>query len=321
MLGSKSFDKVIILIIITVFFYIGILIYSDINTVIDKVYQIRFEFLPLILSLMGIQIILLGIKFHRLLQKLEIKISIKESIKIFVAGLSLIATPAGIGTVIKSYILKKKFGHPISLTLSIIFIERLTELLAILIILTSFLLWVNTLESIIVIGFGFLLVIIMLIISSNNKIFQSLKFTILKINRIKKFSSVLDESKDSLTKLMQKKTFSEALGWSIMAKIVQFVAVYFIFLSVGIDLGLILSGQLYYTALVVGALTFIPSGIIITESTMLVLLINHGVELSIGTVAVLFTRIITTWLATILGVISLKSTGISSSEFKTENSL
>lgn len=321
MLGSKSFDKVIILIIITVFFYIGILIYSDINTVIDKVYQIRFEFLPLILSLMGIQIILLGIKFHRLLQKLEIKISIKESIKIFVAGLSLIATPAGIGTVIKSYILKKKFGHPISLTLSIIFIERLTELLAILIILTSFLLWVNTLESIIAIGLGFLLVIIMLIISSNNKIFQSLKFTILKINRIKKFSSVLDESKDSLTKLMQKKTFSEALGWSIMAKIVQFVAVYFIFLSVGIDLGLILSGQLYYTALVVGALTFIPSGIIITESTMLVLLINHGVELSIGTVAVLFTRIITTWLATILGVISLKSTGISSSEFKTENSL
>lgn len=321
MLGSKSFDKVIILIIITVFFYIGILIYSDINTVIDKVYQIRFEFLPLILSLMGIQIILLGIKFHRLLQKLEIKISIKESIKIFVAGLSLIATPAGIGTVIKSYILKKKFGHPISLTLSIIFIERLTELLAILIILTSFLLWVNTLESIIAIGLGFLLVIIMLIISSNNKIFQSLKFTILKINRIKKFSSVLDESKDSLTKLMQKKTFSEALGWSIMAKIVQFVAVYFIFLSVGIDLGLILSGQLYYTALVVGALTFIPSGIIITESTMLVLLINHGVELSIGTVAVLFTRIITTWLATILGMISLKSTGISSSEFKTENSL
>lgn len=321
MLGSKSFDKVIILIIITVFFYIGILIYSDINTVIDKVYQIRFEFLPLILSLMGIQIILLGIKFHRLLQKLEIKISIKESIKIFVAGLSLIATPAGIGTIIKSYILKKKFGHPISLTLSIIFIERLTELLAILIILTSFLLWVNTLESIIAIGLGFLLVIIMLIISSNNKIFQSLKFTILKINRIKKFSSVLDESKDSLTKLMQKKTFSEALGWSIMAKIVQFVAVYFIFLSVGIDLGLILSGQLYYTALVVGALTFIPSGIIITESTMLVLLINHGVELSIGTVAVLFTRIITTWLATILGVISLKSTGISSSEFKTENSL
>lgn len=321
MLGSKSFDKVIILIIITVFFYIGILIYSDINTVIDKVYQIRFEFLPLILSLMGIQIILLGIKFHRLLQKLEIKISIKESIKIFVAGLSLIATPAGIGTVIKSYILKKKFGHPISLTLSIIFIERLTELLAILIILTSFLLWVNTLESIIAIGLGFLLVIIMLMISSNNKIFQSLKFTILKINRIKKFSSVLDESKDSLTKLMQKKTFSEALGWSIMAKIVQFVAVYFIFLSVGIDLGLILSGQLYYTALVVGALTFIPSGIIITESTMLVLLINHGVELSIGTVAVLFTRIITTWLATILGVISLKSTGISSSEFKTENSL
>ena len=321
MLGSKSFDKVIILIIITVFFYIGILIYSDINTVIDKVYQIRFEFLPLILSLMGIQIILLGIKFHRLLQKLEIKISIKESIKIFVAGLSLIATPAGIGTVIKSYILKKKFGHPISLTLSIIFIERLTELLAILIILTSFLLWVNTPESIIAIGLGFLLVIIMLIISSNNKIFQSLKFTILKINRIKKFSSVLDESKDSLTKLMQKKTFSEALCWSIMAKIVQFVAVYFIFLSVGIDLGLILSGQLYYTALVVGALTFIPSGIIITESTMLVLLINHGVELSIGTVAVLFTRIITTWLATILGVISLKSTGISSSEFKTENSL
>ena len=42
-----------------------------------------------------------------LLKKLNISISLKYSILIFISGLTLIATPGGIGTAIKSQILKK----------------------------------------------------------------------------------------------------------------------------------------------------------------------------------------------------------------------
>ena len=70
---------------------------------------------------------------------------------------------------------------------------------------------------------------------SNNKIFESIKRIVTKIQRIKKLSMVLDESQDSYKKLMNKKTFSEALGLSILGKIFQFLSVYFIFISLLLD--------------------------------------------------------------------------------------
>lgn len=299
-------DKLIILIVITILFYIAILLYSDLNLIIDRIYQIRLDFIPIILSLMAIQFVILGIKFHRMLKKLGILLPLNESIRIFVAGISLIATPGGMGTAIKSHIIKKKHGVPVLTTLPIIFVERLTELLGILIILTIFLYWTGMYESIIAVVLGLVFIIIMFFLISNNRIFNSIKKIITKINKIKKFAFSLDKSKDSLSKLMEKNTFFESLGWSIIAKFAQFAAVYFIFLSLNIDLGFILSGQIYYTALILGALTLIPSGIIITESTMIAILLQHNVEFSLAALLVLFTRLFTTWLGTILGIISLK---------------
>lgn len=306
---TKNFtDKMIIFVVIIIIFYVAILIYSDINVIANRISEIQILFLPIVFSLMGVQLVVLGVKYHRMLRKLGISIPLKESIKIFMAGISLIATPGGAGTAIKSYILKKKYGIPVSKTLPIIFIERLTELIGILVILSLFFYPTGLFESIFAIGFGFIFVFVMYLLVSNSRVFNSVKALLNKINKIKKFTITLDECKESLTKLTEKNVFSEMIGWSLIAKFAQFSAVYFIFLSFNIDLGFFLSGQIYYTSLVLGSLTFIPAGIIVTESSMIAILLNQGVEFSLVTVLVIFTRLITTWLGTILGIISLKLT-------------
>jgi glycosyltransferase 2 family protein len=309
-LDGKNFDKVLFLIISTILFYVAILIISDINLIFEKIFQIKLEYFLLVFSLMTMQFIFLGIKYHRLLKKLNIPISLKYSILIFISGLTLIATPGGIGTVIKSQILKKKYNQPLAKTLPLIIIERFTELLAILIILTFFLIWNQMYESIIVIIIGYCFIIATYIISSNTKIFIFFKKLFSKIKKIKKLIISFDESRDSFSKLFEFKTISESMVWSIFAKISQLLAVYFIFLSLGIDLDLILSGQIYYTSLVLGSLTFIPSGLIITESSMLGLLLNTGVDLSLASLSVILIRLITTWLGTVVGIIALKFLGI-----------
>lgn len=312
MIEGKNFDKIIFLIVCTVLFYITILIISDINLISEKISQIKLEFFLPVFGLMGIQFICLGIKYHRLLKKLNVPISLKHSIIIFIAGLSLIATPGGVGTAVKSQILKKKYDQPLSKTLPIIFIERFTELLAILIILTIFLLWNQMYESVIIVIIGYCFIIFMYVLFSNTKIFVLFKKVFSKFKKIQKLINSFGESKESFSKLFEFKTISESLVWSIIAKIFQFVAVFFIFLSLDVDLGLVLSGQIYYTSLVLGSLTFIPSGLIITESSMLALLFNVGVDLSTASLVVVFTRLITTWLGTLVGLFALKSIGIRS---------
>ena len=82
--------------------------------------------------------------------------------------------------------------------------------------------------------------------------------------------------------------------------------VYFIFLSVGIDLGIFDSGQIYYTSLLAGVLTFLPAGIVVTESGMIGLLLKYNITLSLATLGVLIVRFITTWMGMIIGVIAMK---------------
>ena len=308
---GKNFDKVLFLIICTILFYVAILIISDINLIFEKISEIKSEYFLIIFVLMTIQFIFLGIKYHRLLKKLNVPISVKDSVLIFISGLTLIATPGGIGTAIKSQILKKKYDQPFAKTLPIIFIERFTELLAILIILTFFLIWNQMYESIIVVIVGYCFIIIMYVLCSNTNFFVFFKKLVSKIKKIEKLIKSFDESRDSFSKLFEFKTFSESMIWSIFAKISQFLAVYFIFLSLDIDINLILSGQIYYTSLVLGSLTFIPSGLIITESSMLGLLLNTGVDLSLASLSVILIRLITTWLGTMIGIIALKILGIS----------
>ena len=87
---NNFFDKLVLFIVIIIIFYVAILIYSDINEIINQISNIQLIYLPIIFSLMGVQLIILGIKFHRMLNKIEINISLKTSIAIFISGISLI---------------------------------------------------------------------------------------------------------------------------------------------------------------------------------------------------------------------------------------
>jgi len=307
-------EQIIILIVIVVGFYLIIVLSSDIGAIIEQTNKIDYTYLPIISFFMIIQIVFLGIKFHRLLLKLRINLPLKESMKIFTAGLSLIVTPGGMGTAIKSHIIKKKYGIPISSTLPIVLVERLTELIGVLLILTFFLVLVRSYESIIAVILGFAMLFLLMILISNNKIFGSVKKLVTKINRIKKLSIALDESQESYCQLMNKKTFFEAIGWSVVAKACQFWAVYFVFVSLGIDLEWFEVGEILHTSIILGIVSFIPTGIVVIESTMIALLIKNNIEFSLATLTVILFRIVTTWTPMIVGLFALKKTDYKTSE-------
>ena len=301
-------NNMVVFSIVILLFYIGILIYSDVDKISDQIFNLKLHFLPIVFSLVVIHLIILGIKYHRILQKLQISIPLRESIQIFISGISLIATPGGAGTAIKSQILKKKYDVPISKSIPIIYMERLTELVANILILLLFIYWGTLFESNYAIIIGGIFVFVLYLLISKNKVFASVKVILNKIKKIKKFSDSLDSSKESFEVLTKNKIFLEMTGWSLIAKIVQLFAIYFVFLSLDLNLGIILSGQIYFTSLILGALSFLPSGIIITESTMIAILNNNGIELSVATLFVIVVRLVTTWFATILGIITLKIT-------------
>ena len=303
---KKLVRKAVVIIVVAILFYGFILIFGDFNSIIDEFYKIDIVYFPILFFLVVVQILSSSMKFHRLLKKSRIFIPFKETLKLYLGGMAMSITPGGGGSIIKSYFLKKQYDKPISSSFPIILIERITELLSILVVMTVLLIWVDLYETKIVLIIGYLFFIILMILISSKKFFSSFKNFSTKIKYLKKFSENIDESQKSLKMLISFPTFFEAVSWSIINKVAQLFVVFFIFMSIGINLDFFLSGQIYYTSSLTGVLTFIPAGIVVTETSMIGLLLKHQIELPLATLSVILVRIITTWLIVILGVISLR---------------
>jgi len=304
--SKKSIPKVVIILVIAVLFYAVIIFYSDFQSIIQEAKKINFVYFSMIFPLLGVGILSNSLRFHRLLQKLQLNLPFKESVKIYLGGFVMALTPGGAGTIIKSYFLKKAYNKSVLSSLPVIIIERATELLSILIIMTFLLIWVDFIEVKIILGIGYGVFVFLMAIITNNKIFSLFKGLISKIKYTKRIAENLEESKNSVTVLTRPSNFMEALGYSIVTRVAQLFIVYFVFLSVGINLDFFLSGQIYYTSLLIGVLTLIPGGIVVTETSMIGLLLKENIELPVATLGVLIMRLFSTWIPIGIGGIILK---------------
>jgi len=236
------------------------------------------------------------------LQMVDEKIPFKQNLIIYLSGMSLIATPGGIGTFIKSKYLKHKFGIPNNKSISVIFLERYHDLLAVTtIILFSFLVSFSWISTTLVIISSFLLLGVYLMITNLNA-FSFVRNKLLKIKFLaEKLPEVgPNESFFILTrpKAMTKGWLISIGGWSLDS-----MAVYIGFLAFNVDLGYLLTSQIYFTSLGYGILSLIPGGIGVTEGMFDYLLVKQGLDLSIASSLVIFTRLTTMWFVTIIVVI------------------
>jgi len=286
----------------SLFFYVALILFSDADKISDHFIHIRIELIFLVF-LFGISShIIKSFRQIEFLQMVGEKIPFKQNLIVYLAGLSLIATPGGIGTFIKSKFLNRKFGIPNNKSISVIFLERYHDLLAATaIILISFSISFSWISATLVIISSFLLIVVYLLIS-NLKTFSFIHNKLLKIKFIAKRLPEVgpDESFFILTrpKAMTKGWMISITGWGLDS-----LAVYIGFLAFNVDLGYLLTSQIYFTSLGYGILSLLPGGIGVTEGVADYLLVNQGLDLSIASSLVIFTRLTTLWSATIIGLI------------------
>jgi len=121
-------SKTILVVFLTIIFYIAFIAYSDFNNFALNISQFKLEYLVPILSRYLLGMFILGIRQQLFFKTTGISIPFKKNMLLFMAGLSMEVTPAGFGKLIKSYYLEKKFGYSISKSLPVFIIERFYDL-------------------------------------------------------------------------------------------------------------------------------------------------------------------------------------------------
>jgi glycosyltransferase 2 family protein len=292
------------LILAIMIIYVAFAFYVDIGKLSKMVLKIDYWTIPLILAPMTANILVLAFRFHLFLRVLNIKISIKKSILIYISGISLTATPGSSGQAIKSQIMKNQLGYALSKTLPVVLIEKWNELIASLLVLIILALIGSIIESILIIIIGATLAVFILGIMRHHTFFNSFKKIIRRFRRLKIFEESIENSQDALKVLSSKKVVIEGVIITVPAVILQAISVYFAFHALGIKITFVLSTQIFYVALISGILSFLPGGLGITEGSMVALLhkyYNHDLALLAG--AVIFVRLATLWYPTLIGII------------------
>lgn len=284
-------------------FYITLILVSDASKISENFSKIRIELVVLVLLIQFVSHIVRSFRQYDFLNELNIKISIKQNFLIYLAGNSLVATPGGVGTFVKMYYLKQKFNTSNLKTFPIVFLERYHDLLAAsTIIFITILISFSWLSVTIVIISSFLLISVFFLIKNLN-VFSSIHRRISKIKVIGKILTMEDPKVISFDQLTKPTVFVKGWSFSILGWSLDALAVYVGFLAFGIDLGFFVTTQIYFTSLGYGILSLLPGGIGITEGMTGYLLIKHGLEISVASSLVIFTRLSTIWFVTVLGMI------------------
>jgi len=265
--------------------------------------NINFVYVIPILILGVVAMVIRAIRQKLFFDSLDLKMSIKKNIIIYFSGLSMTTTPGGLGQSIKSYFLKNKYNHPYTKTLTVTLIERYYELLGAVSLIAIVLLLRESFEGILVVSILFPILLLVLAIAKNKRLFLKMISIIPKKGVLKKIEANHVEFFKNIQILTNKRTFFLGWGLGFVSWLFIAFAFYLSFLAFDLPHSFLDSTIINFVPGIIGVMSLLPGGIGLTEFGMLGLLLKSGIDISVSSALILFIRFTTMWTYTIIGII------------------
>ena len=304
----KLDNRIILVLIAAVGIYAIFLFISDYNIISEKISNFKINYLPLILFFVSASWIPLIIKWHFLLKNSEVDIPLTKSIAVWFAGVAFEITPGHVGVLMKSQILKTSFNISRTKTVPIIIVEKAYELIGA--ILASVI-------GIIVLGMEFYLIIIaisgliVIFFFMYHKPASELFFN--RITKLKFFSKYVENISEFYEIVKKSTNVKVAIICILLALTYWFMvsaAAYYTLIAFDVNiLDYLKVLAIYTTSSLLGAISFIPGGIGITEGSIAGLFTLNGIDVSTALILSVMIRVLILWFSVCVGFIALKFTG------------
>ncbi len=282
---------------------------SDMREVARGLRAFRWELLPAILGLTLLNYLLRWLKWEYYLRRLRCGALVGrlDSGLIFTAGMVMAVTPGKLGEVFKSYLLRRVNGTPVSRSAPIVLAERLTDGLAMLLLMALGLtLYPPARPVFAVLLIGTLLGILVL------------QFRGLSRSLIDGTARLPFGEKVAPRLLTVYESTRELLEWRVLlvSTVISFVswgceclAFYYVLVGLGVEgtpLLLLQATFIFAASTLFGLVSFLPGGLGVSEVSSVGLLVAIvGVSAATATTATILIRFCTLWFGVLLGAIAL----------------
>jgi len=295
--------KLFISIAIAALIGVAFSLYANTTQLKDSLLLFPYEILPLILGFVFFNYVLRYVRWEYYLHVLNIKIPRGESFGIFMSSLAMAVTPGKMGEVLKSYFLKSLHGVQMSKSMPIVFAERVTDSVALLIIAFMGAYVIGYEKKIIIMLALFFAAGIAVIAnrSASTKIIHLLERIPFISKRIVLIENAYESSRAMLSgKHLLVSTILGFIGWFS-----ECFGFFFVLEGLNVHLRLLSADFIYTFSTLFGSLTFLPGGLGATETSLAGLLILAKIPKGAAVAAVFIIRAATLWFAVIIGAVVL----------------
>ena len=264
----------------------------------------------------------------------DIDVSIRKLIPMVLVGLAVNnITPSGRGggEPVRAYILAREKNYPMEDTFATVVADRALDtfpfiVLAVITIIAMILYfdiasWLITVMILAVIAIvAILLILIYMCINPNfgNRVEGWILNLVRKFYKKNndEFESKIHEVIFGFQNTMKglisnKKVLYYTIPLSFLIWIFEIIRVYFVFLAFGANVNFIVIGEVFIVASLVGMIPLLPGGLGAVDGLMIVFYTSAGVSASISAAATVIERLISFWMATIIGLVILPYYGSS----------
>jgi len=303
---SKRSKRVLLAVVVVVAAMAGVAIYTDLRSLESRLAGFGWWAMGGALALASLNYMLRFARWTLYLRRLHIDLAWGLSARIFLSGFALSITPGKVGELLKCYLIREFEGTPVRVTAPLVVGERVSDLCALL-VLGLVGVWTYGLAQNMVL-LGCAVVGLALVALS----WPALATGIIRLAThgrfFGRFRKPLLDFYDGLAALTRPWPMLWATGIAIaawLAECVGFALILSAFPGTSVPLGLVI--LIYATTTVAGALSFLPGGLLVTEATMTLMLVqsSRGLDEPTALAATILIRLATLWFAVLIGVIAL----------------
>jgi len=288
---------------------IAISLFSDLRAVGNDLLTFDWALLPLILVGTVINYWLRWLKWDYYLRYLKLDRDIDRSTSglIFTAGLVMSVTPGKMGEVLKSFLLRQRNGTPISRSAPIVLAERLTDGIAMLLLMGLGLTLYPPARPLFVILV--LLTIIGIMIVQRQTLALAIIRMIARLPLGQRLAPRLETIYTTTAQLLHWRILLISTVISVVSWGFECLAFFWVLMGVGSTPSWLLLLQatfIFAASTLFGLVSFLPGGLGASEvSSVGLLLALVGLSASAATTATIVIRFCTLWFGVLLGVIAL----------------
>lgn len=281
--------------------YLGFAVWGGWSGVASAIGKVGWFGIALALVLSLANYLLRFIRWQVYLRALNQRVSWRPSLQIYLAGFALTTTPGKAGEAVRSVLLKRR-GTPYAISLAALLSERLSDLLAVMLLALIGLSTYPAAKTLC--AFTGALLAIAFVTLSSRKVLTGM------LQRVRGHSRVASLTRQLLEVLLQARRchtlplIASTTVLSVVAWAAEAWAFHVILQKIGYDFSISFSTFVYAISMLAGALSFMPGGLGGTEAVMAALLSWGGASASDAAAATLLIRLTTLWFAVGIGAVA-----------------